>query len=651
MEAFTYPEWLSYDQEGGLRNIDIAFSRFLLRICPATDEQVLRLSALISYQLQFGNPAIDLNDFLARPSSYLPPLWLNNELYQFDYQNLQLSKISAKLVTTEYIGNGKGPEPIVFIQNKIYLKRYWLAAQNIKTRIQYLLQATDNGLGEEVKLGTKVLNQLFPANQAGIADWQKIACATALYSKFLVITGGPGTGKTTTVVKLLALLQALVSRGSSNGLRIALAAPTGKAAARLSESISGALASLQLQNISGFEQISGLIPSNVLTLHSLLGSYLNSNQFRHNKNNLLDYDILVIDEASMMDIELFDAVIDALPKQSRLVLLGDKDQLASVEAGAVLGELCANAEQGNYNLGHSQLIASLTGETIPDNLVSNSGSQLDQAVVMLRKSYRFDQNSGIGMLAQAVNDADFKQLRSIATDSKYNDLHFYQPKDDTDNWLHDLVDQGAYNNLFNLIKNSKPDSNILDQSWDEYAIKVLQQQSKLQILCAVHAGYWGTKNLNTLVQNHLEQHGLITVGHNNWYAGRPVMVLKNRPDLGLANGDIGIVLSVPGPKGAQTALRLAFPSAQANKVRWFAPARISELETVYALTVHKSQGSEFEHAVLVLPDTYAQVLTRELIYTGITRAKNKLTMVLPNGFDILNQAIKNPTKRSKAIWF
>ncbi|WP_290784930.1 exodeoxyribonuclease V subunit alpha, partial [Halomonas sp.] len=268
---------------------------------------------------------------------------------------------------------------------------------------------------------SKVLDALFPTSAT--LDWQKAACALAARSPFAVITGGPGTGKTTTVVKLLALLQTLALGEGRRALRIRLAAPTGKAAARLNESIAGQVAGLSLDGLSDLwepnllgekavDQLRRAIPTEVTTLHRLLGSRPDTRHFRHNARNPLPLDVLVVDEASMVDVEMMAALLDALPPRARLVLLGDKDQLASVEAGSVLGDLCARAEGGHYTPATADWLAEATGQALPPEMLDAEGAPLDQAIAMLRHSHRFDAESGIGQLASAVNHEEHASGRN-----------------------------------------------------------------------------------------------------------------------------------------------------------------------------------------------------------------------------------------------
>ena len=482
-----------------------------------------------------------------------------------------------------------------------------------------------------------------------------------------MITGGPGTGKTTTVVNLLAALQSIAGESterSGRKYRIRLAAPTGKAAARLNESIGGAVSRLPLAQLPGQVALAD-IPTKVTTLHRLLGSRPNTRQFRHNRDNPLLVDILVIDEASMVDLDLMASVFDALPANAQLILLGDKDQLASVDAGAVLGELCQRAPDGHYQPETVQWLKTITGTDIPSSLQDTEGQPLDQAVAMLRKSYRFAEGSGIRHLAEAVNtntlDANtLKQVRNAEfEDVMWLNGHSKRPSlEDTqalicrhavngspnafsnngegriDGNNQPLSPPVGYRHYLTLMQDHHLDSNSSTEQWDELATSVLKAFSDFQVLCALRRGPWGVEGLNDLIAHHLLAQRLIPRAEG-WYAGRPVLITGNDYNLGLMNGDVGITFSLPwgiepqnGGNNPESVLRVAFPASDGSgDIRWISPSRLQQLETVYAMTVHKSQGSEFNHTCLVLPDRLSPVLTRELVYTGITRAKNWFSLV------------------------
>lgn len=466
-----------------------------------------------------------------------------------------------------------------------------------------------------------VLEQLIP--QASRCDWQKVSAALALSSARCVISGGPGTGKTTTVTKLLALLLQV-----RNDFNIKMVAPTGKAAARLTESITNALVSLDID-----QSIKDKIPTQASTIHRLLGVKANSNHFIHNEGKRLNLDLLLVDEASMVDLPLMAKLLMALPEHARLILLGDKDQLASVEAGAVLGDICAFINSG-YSEAKAKQLVELTGF---DSLLTqtNKTKSMADKLCLLKKSYRFDQYSGIGFLASAINQGQASSKQVLSLCKKYDDLNHHANNESSLEILSDLITTGYSQYLSNIERISNDNRDIAKQ--------LLKQFSQFKILCAIRKGEWGVKGLNQLAETVLSKAGLIELATNtdqftnSWYVGRPVMITQNNYHLGLYNGDIGLCLLDENDQ-----LRVYFQMAD-GQVYDFQPSRLPSHETVYAMTVHKSQGSEFEHTVLALPQNHVPVVTRELIYTGITRAKKQLTLFAD--LALMARAIKDKTLR------
>ncbi|PKF63587.1 exodeoxyribonuclease V subunit alpha [Psychromonas sp. psych-6C06] len=469
------------------------------------------------------------------------------------------------------------------------------------------------------------LEQLIP--QHSRCDWQKVSAALALSSARCVISGGPGTGKTTTVTKLLALLLQV-----REDLNIKMVAPTGKAAARLTESITNALNDLHVA-----QSIKDKIPTQASTIHRLLGVKTNSNHFRHDENKRLHLDLLLVDEASMVDLPLMAKLLMALPEHARLILLGDKDQLASVEAGAVLGDICAFIDSG-YSAQKAQQLVEMTGFDSLSRQTHSPSSMADK-LCLLRKSYRFDQYSGIGYLASAINQGKANRKQVLALCEQYEDLHHYANNETSQ----PLLDKMIVDGYATYLKNLQPigaDNRVL-------AKQLLKQFNEFKILCAIREGEWGIMGLNQRAETVLSDAGLIKVDSSSdqfvhsWYVGRPVMITQNNYHLGLYNGDIGLCLLDDSGQ-----LRVYFQMADGD-VYDFQPSRLPSHETVYAMTVHKSQGSEFNHTVLALPQTAVPVVTRELIYTGITRAKKQLTLF--SDLSLMARAIKNKTQRHSRL--
>ncbi|MDR7119511.1 exodeoxyribonuclease V subunit alpha [Rheinheimera soli] len=541
-------------------------------------------------------------------------------------------------------------QPFVYANNALYMRRYFgyqqqiaLYLQQSSQRSQQLRQAIDPALLKNL------LDPLFPvsATKSADPDWQRLSCAIAASSSFSVITGGPGTGKTTTVVKLLLVLQQLQQQQGATPLTIQLAAPTGKAAVRLRSSIR-----TTLDKLPASAEMKSQVPTDVSTLHKLLGARAQSRQFKQNAFEPLALDLLVVDEASMLDVELMAALLSALPAHARLILLGDKDQLASVEAGALMAELCQWAEQGHYLAETAAWLNQLSAAAIPADLISDTGKALEQQIGMLRVSHRFDPQSGIAKLANAVNAGHSAEVAAICR-ADYADLQYLEATDFkhlkqfvlTGKAKEEQKEAAGFSFYLNTVRQS-PSLEAEDQVIDLWAQQVLADFSAFQLLCAVRQGPMGVEQVNLSVEKMLHQAGLIQHS-SHWYAGRPVMVTQNDYALGLMNGDVGICLL--RPYQGKWMLAVAFASEDSSKaVRWVLPSRLQQVETAYAITVHKSQGSEFRHAVLVLPDNFSPVLSRELIYTGITRAAKLFSLICAKP-DLLTQAVERKVQRYGAI--
>ncbi|RQM54239.1 exodeoxyribonuclease V subunit alpha [Aeromonas caviae] len=458
------------------------------------------------------------------------------------------------------------------------------------------------------------LDTLVP--EALCCNGQKLAAATAAARPFAVISGGPGTGKTTTVAKLLAIL---VETGLQGGKApaIRLVAPTGKAAARLTESIGAALQALDLPP----EWVEA-IPTEAGTLHRLLGVIPGRSQFRHHRGNPLHLDLLVVDEASMVDLPMMARLLDALPRHARLILLGDKDQLASVEAGAVLGDICSFIEQG-ISPAQADWLSRQTGYRLQG---TPSGASVRDSLCLLSKSWRFDQHSGIGQLARACNGGDAAAVEAV-WGAGFGDIRLHPWAGEAYNALiaEGVAGYGSY------LKAARA---------GEDPAAVFKAFNGFQILCALRDGPFGVTGLNDRLELALAKAGLIQ-RDGDWYAGRPVMVVRNDHGVGLYNGDMGLCL--PDDTGR---LKVWFEQPDGT-LRALLPSRLPPHETVYAMTIHKSQGSEFAHTVLVLPDSPSPLLTRELVYTGIPRAKARLDLYGDRA--LLAQAVRKKTERYSGL--
>ncbi len=490
-----------------LRPLDIQFARLL-----ADDAQpaLLLAAACVSAEAGEGHVCLPLENlseaglFAGRQPALAQALW------QAAGKPVNWSE---RLAGWSAVSDGSRVTPLVLSNQRLYLHRLWHSEGQIAT----FFSLQDNSAAFDTDAASEVLNTLF-GHQPD--DWQKIAAAVALTRKTAVISGGPGTGKTTTVAKLLAAMIRLNQRA----LRIQLAAPTGKAAARLTESLGKAL-----QGLAVSDEERTRFPAEATTLHRLLGAQPDTQRLRYHASNRLHLDVLVVDEASMVDLSMMAKLIAALPAHARVIFLGDRDQLASVEAGAVLGDICRCSETG-YSQARAEQLALLTGCSL-EGLEHHQAPAVRDSICLLRKSYRFDAKSGIGQLASAVNLGDTRQVESV----------FAAPFEDIQ---HQSLNNGeAYQRMLDEVAQGyQPFLQMIKQH--AAPAEIIAEFGRYQLLCALREGPFGVQGLNQRVEQRLMQLQRIrrpAMG-SRWYAGRPVMITRNDSALGLFNGDIGITL-------------------------------------------------------------------------------------------------------------
>ena len=657
----------AWADQGWLRRIDSALAAFVQEQDPQAAPAVLVASALLAQMEGRGHSCLPLTK-LVQPAAALlgwpdlaqlelQTLWssLPTELDGW-VQALKNCRLVRQALTDQASGQDEPDlgQPLVLGGTRtaplLYLRRYWVYEQQVASAITERaarLQPVDRALARQWLDRMFAPQPIEPGESGPRTDWQKIACALALRSGLTVITGGPGTGKTYTAARLLALLLAMSPDASR--LKVALAAPTGKAAAKLRQSIDQSLGSLQpsLGHALDLQALTTRI-GKASTVHSLLGMQLGSRQFRHDARHPLDLDLLIVDETSMIHLEMMAALLQAMPPHARLVLLGDKDQLASVEAGSVLGDLCAHAAEIRYDAASRDYLLEATGEVLPAS--EARGSALDQQTVMLRHSRRF--GTTIGALAREVNDGRAGPAMQLLAQNR-DRLVWLAPQPASPEILLQLALQGrpganaSYSDYLLAIQAGPDPVLAQDQAHADWVKRVLIAFDRFRILCAVHDGEWGDRALNQGVQRALASRRLIRP-EGEWFVGRPVMVTRNDKALGIFNGDVGIVLPSASPLAGGKSLRAYFLDGE--QLRSVAVSRLAHVETAFAMTIHKSQGAEFAHTVVVLPEVGGEIITRELVYTGITRAREFLSIIEPRP-GLLGEAIGRQVQRASGLDF
>ena len=556
---------------------------------------------LLSKKLSEGHICIKLDD------NY------QDELTKAGFDNVSSIK---NLEKDNLISTGVDYKPFILFDNRLYLQRYFHYETIILEKINELTKR--NSTNEAFLLDHKefIINLFKDSGEKeDHANWQLAAAITVVLSDFSIITGGPGTGKTFTVAKILSILFTI-----NMDLKVALAAPTGKAAARMGESLKSAANDAGDVLRVKFESLQ---PS---TIHRLLGSVRNSPHFKHNCENILNYDVVIVDESSMIDSSMFAKLLDAIGPKTKLILLGDKDQLASVEAGSLFGDLCQAQETLNmFSPDRLKLINSFienTAEHIPvQHTEVKTGHPLFQYIIELQHSRRFNDNKGIGKFSKAI-------INNREEDIKYFILNGDEDVTIDPGFDEELLKQfiGGYQAFI-----QEPDVRT-----------ALKKVNNLRVLCAVREGEQGVYATNKKIEKYLQLKGLIQLT-GDFYEHRPIMVSSNNYELGLFNGDVGIVRM-----DAETnTLKVWFETAD-GEVKSVLPGYISNAETVYATTIHKSQGSEFKKVFVILPISEdIPILTRELLYTAVTRAKEK---VFVQGTEaLILQASKANVQRGSGI--
>ncbi len=603
-------------QSGYLSDIDLHFANFITSFEKREDPDIYLAAALVSRSTGSGDGCLDLPAVTQKPIVF-------GQNKKNELRPPVLSRWVKALKQSRTVGKPGEIRPMILdSKNRLYLYRYWDYEQRLSTVIKDRLKKDIDDM--DLSVLADGLNRLFPEDENNSFQWQKVAAVMAAMKRFCVITGGPGTGKTFTMAKILTLLLELAP---GKMIDILLAAPTGKAAARIGESIKAAKKTL---NCSG--NVIEAIPSEAYTIHRMLKSIPGSPYFYYNAENQLPADVVVVDEVSMADLALTVKLFEAVKSDARIILIGDRDQLASVETGSVLADICAGEHVEVFSTSFCQRFKDITRQEIDVSKKSlKDRPGLYDHMVVLKKSYRFADTGGIGECSRAVNQGEIDKA-----------LYFLKNRPDQISWK----------------KVSGPDDILrflpetVIKGYSEYLsasdpLMALALFNRFKILCAVKFGAMGVNEINRLTEETLIKNGLIEPPHLStfpWYRGRPVLITRNDYRLDLFNGDIGIALPAPGLNSNDLHVYFAGVSGQ---IRRFHPHRLPEHETAFAMTVHKSQGSEFDTILFIFPDQDYPVLTRELLYTGMTRARRHISIW--GSEKIIERAISRCIERTSGL--
>ncbi|MEX1163690.1 MAG: exodeoxyribonuclease V subunit alpha [Nitriliruptor sp.] len=499
---------------------------------------------------------------------------------------------------------GRDVRPLTLAGPRLYLDRYW----RYERRVAAALDARARAESEISDPGAAAAS-IDAAFDGAPPDRQRVATALALTRRLTILAGGPGTGKTTTIARVISILVADARRAGRPVPHIALAAPTGKAAARLTESLRQASSAAT----DGDPDADLLRELTATTLHRLLGPRGRTSRFRHDRTHPLPHDVIVVDETSMVPLALLAKLLDAVRLDARLILVGDPHQLASVEAGSVLGDLVGDPDaspvRSQQLLG---MLSTIAGDAHTTDTSPATDAGVHDALVVLDRVHRFRAGSGLDRFAAAVRTGDADgALHKLATATDLTWITGEQggPTDDELTPVRDRLRVAGGVVLAAALADGADD-----------AAAALTGLETVRILCAHRRGSVGVQGWTERCEAWLREDVALDT-RSRWYVGRPVLVTTNDRRLQLWNGDLGVVVR------HEDGVAIAFPALDGDGVRYLAPARVGEVETVHAMTVHKSQGSQVGHAVVVLPDPASRICTRELLYTAVTRAREGATIV------------------------
>ncbi len=592
----------SYNEPAYFAHIDLHFARLMEHLSQARDPGVSVAAALVSRYTRQGHICIDLASHAGRA--------VEDEATGRRIECPPLNEWREALASSPVVGSPGEYRPLILDSaSRLYLWRYW---NHESLLAEKLLALGRQSVPLDIGAIRSRLGLHFSGNDTGEIDWQKVAVLMGLKGALCIITGGPGTGKTTVVSHILAMLAHLDPR-----IRVALTAPTGKAAQRLDESLGRTIRSLQEAGVP--LTMPALRAS---TIHRLLGVIPGRARVRHSADNPLPHDVVVVDEASMTSLSLMSRLVQALKPGARLILVGDRNQLSSVEPGHVLGDICDIGSGPCYSRETCGLIREAAGY----ELAGGSPEGVQDCLVELKHTHRFGPESGIRQISEAVRAGDTDLCVRMILQGEFPDVCMQEIP--SPQLLPGCLEQAALQGYGPCLRAAG-----VGERFDLFA--------GFRVLCALREGPFGVGAINRLIEKILAEKGLIR-SESLHYHGRPVLVTSNDYTVRLFNGDIGFILQ----DELDGELRAFFPGPDGT-VRRISLVRLPEHETAFAMTVHKSQGSEFSRVVLLLPPKDSPVLTRELVYTGITRASRRLDIWA--GPEIFATAVHRRTERMSGL--
>jgi exodeoxyribonuclease V alpha subunit len=607
-------------QRGVLADLDWHFASTVTRMGGDRRPAVQLAAALASRAVRQGHVCLDLPRLVAAGA-------LSDEAgVPVECAWPELDEWTAALAESPLVAPAGAPDiptPLVLDAGRLYLRRYWQHQTRLGAAIR--ARAVEDAARLDDAFLADGLARLFPedgASEGVEPDWQRIAALVAVLRRFCVISGGPGTGKTHTVVRILALLVEQALHGRRPAPRLMLLAPTGKAATRLTEAIRAGKCAL-----SCAPAVLAAIPEEAATIHRGLGAVPGrSAWFRHGPDNPLVADVVLVDEASMVDLALMARLVDAIPPAARLILLGDQGQLASVEAGAVLGDICNRGAPRAFSRAFVERVAARLGVRLPLAPDAPATSGISDCIVELRRSYRYQLDSGLGRLARAINAGDADGVFAALSDGADADRVDPAP---SGGGLGAALERAVCDGF-------APYCAAAD------AVERLRALERFRVLCAHRRGAFGVETVNAQIERLLAGAGYLRTD-GVFYVGRPILITHNDYQLQLFNGDVGtVVADRDRPSG-----RLAVFLGPGGTPRRVAPSRLPPHETAFAMSVHKGQGSEFDTVAVVLPEQPSPILSRELLYTAVTRARLRATV--SGSREVVAYAVTHPIERASGL--